>query len=220
MYAGSVKAIIFDMDGVIVDSEFYQFQAFKFALARVGFNLTEEYFISNMVGRKSHDSVSEILNKENIKESLDELIERKRKKYRELISSNLKAMPGAKKLINQLKNNGFILALASSSATIHIDIVLNGLGIKNQFDVIVSGEQVKIGKPNPDIFLITAKKLNTLPDNCLVIEDTSTGVEAAKAAGMKCIAVPNHFTKKQDFSKADLLVESLEKVNSVTIRKL
>jgi beta-phosphoglucomutase-like phosphatase (HAD superfamily) len=118
-------------------------------------------------------------------------------------------MPGLFILTDMLKKAGFRLALASSSNFDHIQIVLKKLNLEDCFEVILSGDHVEKGKPNPEIYQKTAQKLRVRPEQCLVLEDTQTGVSAAKGAKMKCIAVPNQYTKGQDFSKADVRVKSL-----------
>ena len=101
------------------------------------------------------------------------------------------------------------MAVASSSVRTDIEVILQSLGLLDEFEVIISGDQVKEGKPHPEIFLGAARLLGIEPAHCLALEDTTYGVAAAKAAGMYCIAVPNRFTANQDFDQADLVLDSL-----------
>ncbi|MBI4301384.1 MAG: HAD-IA family hydrolase, partial [Chloroflexi bacterium] len=118
-----------------------------------------------------------------------------------------------------LKAEGYCLALATSS-TSSVDLVIDGLGLRNIFDVIVSGHDVVRPKPDPEIFVLTAQKLGVSPAECLVLEDSAAGVEAAQKAGMRCIAIPSEATKGQDFSQADLIIESLAQIKLALIEGL
>ena len=140
--------------------------------------------------------------------------------YLNLLKQNLHPQKGFISLLNLLKNHKVKLAVASSSVMEHIETVLSTLKVKDYFDVIVSGQFVARGKPFPDINLEAAKKLGIKPEYCLVLDDAQSGVESAKNANMKVIAVPNKFTKEHDFSKADLILNSLEEVNWKIISSL
>ena len=205
------------MDGVIVDSEGYQFESFKELFSPYGVNLSKDNF--NWVGKTSRDNIQNVVEKNDIKEELEVLRERKGKIYAELIKDNITPMQGAVELINSLSKK-YILAIASSSVIKNVEMILNGLHIRDKFEVIVSGDQVQKGKPDPEIFLKALEKLKLQPDECLVIEDAQTGVEAAHKAGIKCITVPNQYTKNQDFSKATKIINSLTELKIENIDEL
>lgn len=142
-----------------------------------------------------------------------------------IFADNFVPMPGLIPLVNSLSENGYTLAVASSSIRPKIDIVLNKLDLIEKFRIIVSGEEIKHGKPAPDIFLRAAEKTGIEPVRSLVLEDATNGVLAAKAAGMFVIGVHNRFTYerlglKQDLSKADLEAGSLEEITPSTISGL
>ena len=212
-----IQAVIFDMDGVIVDSEPYQFLAFQDLFQEYGVKLTRENF--NGVGRTAKENIELLMKKWRIQGDLLQLSEKREEIYRRLIKNNVKPMKGAIRLINRL---GFSckLAVASSSIRKNIDFILTSLKLKGKFDAVVGGDEVKNGKPAPDIFIAAAAKLKVKPSACVVIEDAERGVAAAKAAKMFCIAVPNKYTLGHNFSEADLVVSSLEEINSETIKKL
>jgi HAD superfamily hydrolase (TIGR01509 family) len=137
---------------------------------------------------------------------------RKSQHYLNLLESSLRPMDGALELLDFLHGK-FRIALASSSYRDAIEGVLAGLEIASYFEVIVSGLDVAQVKPAPDIFLLTARVLRVDPTECLVFEDAEKGVIAAHRAGMRCIAVPNDFTRHHDFSKATRVCASLREVN-------
>jgi len=116
-------------------------------------------------------------------------------------------------LLALLKKNNFSIAVASSSVMNHIEMIISGLKIQSYFQVVVSGQFVKRGKPYPDINLEAARQLHVKPEDCLVLDDAQSGVESAKRGNMKIIAVPNKFTINQTFSSADLIVDSLDKID-------
>ena len=129
-------------------------------------------------------------------------------------------MPGAHKLIKELKEAGVKIAIASSSIPKDIERVLKQLELFDEFDVIVSGTEVARSKPAPDVFLEAARQLAMEPSSCVVLEDAEAGVKAGNAAGMKVVAVPNQFTAHNDFSLADKVIKSLEELSSSDLQRL
>src|SRR5690606_5762616 len=118
----------------------------------------------------------------------------------------MEPMPGVKNLIEKLKEKGIPLAVASSSYADVIEIILQKTGLQSYFDVVVSSQMAGASKPEPDIFLLTARKLSVPPEKCIVIEDSTNGIKAAKAAGMFCIAFAGPGSELQDQTQADLIV--------------
>ena len=206
-----IKAIIFDMDGIIIDSEPLQMESFIRTLKIYNIKLEKEEFLS-LIGFDTYNNLKNLKSKYNIQSSIENLIALKNKNYKEILTKNLKERKGLRELIKKLVADNYILALASSSAREDIDIVIQGLNLKKYFDAIVSGEDVKEKKPAPDIFILTAKRLSVRPEECLVLEDSEAGVLAAKQSGMKCIAVPTEFTLNHNFKFADSIVYNLDKV--------
>lgn len=206
-----IKAIIFDKDGLMFDSEKLQYQAFCQTLAEYGYRLTRENY-HQLVGRASSFVYPAIQNLFNIKDIIS-FRKKKRKKYRELSLRELRMYPGLLDLIQMLKKEEYKLAVASGSHFKGIKQELDQYELTKYFDFILSSEGLP-SKPAPDVFLAVATELEILPNQCLVLEDSQSGVEAAKKAGMYCLAIPNEFTQYQDFSQADLVIESLKKVIS------
>lgn len=204
------KAFIFDMDGVIIDSEPLHFESDRIVMREFGIELTDEE-LNPYVGVDNLQMWSELREKYSIDLSIDELLERQHSSKLELLETEeLETIRGIDSLILDLQEKGIAIALASSSAMEFIKLVLKKLGITDYFNVIVSGEQMKKGKPAPDIFLKAAELLKIRPGNCIVLEDSKHGVDAAKSAGMKCIGFINPNSGNQDLSNADTIVSTLE----------
>ena len=207
-----IKAIIFDMDGVIIDSEPLWKKAIINVMKNYGFDFTIE-----MCNRTKGMRVDEVIKYWKIeleadfdcnllsKEIVEEIIS--------LIRKEGKPIEGLEELLKEGKKRNMKIALASSSPSIIIDVVLEKLEILNYFDVIQSAEKEEYGKPHPAVFITTAKKLGVNPTHCLVIEDSINGVIAGKAAKMKVIAMPENEEKQLDkFLIADEIVNKLSEI--------
>lgn len=209
-----LRAVIFDMDGLMIDTEHLHHESFKTVLEQYGITPAP-----NKMGVIHISGISAEANWEHFKKqygfSADtrELTNAKNNAHLKLLKNKVEAMPGLLGLLKNLKANGFKMGIASSSIHEHIDLVVSRLGIADFFDAITSGEEVSNGKPAPDIFLKAAAKLGMDPAECTVLEDAMNGMRAGKAAGMYVIVVPNQFTQDEDFSEADLRVSSLEEVS-------
>ncbi len=212
-----MNAVIFDLDGLLADTELLHCQAYQMALAEHGIGLDPHAYAEHWV-RNGYGIVDWVVNHHL---TLDPQAVRMRKSehYLTLLASSLKPMDGALELLEVLCGR-YQMALASSSYRDAIDGVLAGLKIEHYFDTIVSGLDVAKVKPAPDIFLKAARDLALNPVDCLVLEDAEKGVIAAHRAGMRCVAVPNDFTRHHDFSKATRVCASLREVNIDLLREL
>lgn len=204
------KVVIFDMDGVVVDTEptYREINAELYKELNVNITLEEQF---TFVGNGSRIIWTKIKDKGNLTQSIEELMEMsKSRKYEYLSKFDTKIIPieGIEKLLSTLKTNGFVIAMASSSPRKNIEVILHKVKLINYFEYIVSGEDVEKGKPNPDIFLKAAEKFNAKISDCTVVEDSNNGVTGAKAAGMKCVGFRNLNSGNQDISKADIIVEA------------
>ncbi len=204
-----IKAVIFDMDGVLVDTERYHEMAYKTVAKKFGVNLTEKEIIQ-FKGVTALENIKYLFKKYKINENAKKYTLLKDKIYRSFLK-NLKALPGVIELLKKFKKKKIKLALASSGSRLNVGFILKKIKAKKIFDVVIHGEQVKKGKPNPEIFLKAAKKLKVMPKDCVVIEDAINGVKAAKNAGMFCIGVATTFSK-QKLKNADLIVDSLKEL--------
>lgn len=199
-----IKACIFDLDGVIVDTAHYHFLAWKRLANELGITLTSEHN-ERLKGVSRMQSLEIILELGGISLSHHdkEMLANKKNSwfvdYVERMAPE-EIFPGVKLLIHELKARGLKIGLASSSK--NAKTVIKLLNIQNEFETIVDGSMIKNSKPDPEIFLLAAKKLNVNPAECLVFEDAAAGVEAAKAAGMKCVGIG----ASDVLNKADLVV--------------
>ena len=197
------------MDGVIIDSEPLHFESDRMVMREFGVELTDEE-LNRYVGVANPQMWAELKDKYNINLTIDELLERQHANKLKLLKEiQLDTISGIDELILDLQKKGIAIALASSSSREFIELVLEKLGITECFQVIVSGDEVEKGKPEPDIFLKAAELLKVAPENCIVLEDAEHGVNAAKKAGMKCIGFINPNSGNQDLSKADKVVSTL-----------
>lgn len=214
-------AVIFDMDGLLVESEHLQSKSFEKVLKQHG--IIPEYNEAGTIqiaGITAKENFELIKRKHDISLSADELVGLKNEIYSQIIKEGIDPMPGAHKLVAGLKEAGIKIAVASSSIPGDIESVLKQIELFDEFDAIVSGSEVKQSKPAPDIFLEAASRLGIRPARCIVLEDAEAGITAGKKAGMRVIAVPNKFTFHNDFSKADLIIKSLELLDKDKISNL
>ncbi len=189
------KSILFDMDGVLVDSEPVIEAAAITGLLEYGVNAKPEDF-KPFVGAGEDRYIGGVANKYGV-EYKTEMKTRVYEIYLEMVPLKLKVFEGVKELLNNLKNNGHKLALASSADRVKIDANLKVADIPTEyFDAIISGEDVINKKPSPDIYLKAAKAISDKPSNCVVVEDALNGIKAAKSAGMKCIAIASSFSSE------------------------
>jgi len=210
------KAVIFDMDGVIVDTGLIHNTAEKKVLKDIGIDMTFEE-IRKYSGISANVWFKDVLKKHNKVVDVEELSKKKFKIVYELLKKEIPLISGAMKLINTLKKNNVKLALASGSPKGFVDYIVSKLNLNKKFDAIIGLGDYSNSKPNPEIFLLASKKLGVVPKDCLVVEDAYLGVIAAKNAGMKCVGFINEHSGKQDLSKADLIVDNL---NELTLNKI
>lgn len=208
-----MKAVIFDMDGVIIDSEPIHFEVDIQTMRDFGCSISKEE-LNKYVGTTNEYMYTDIKNNYKIDKSVEEIINyRSEMAKRKVIESDLMPIEGIKELLNDLKDKNIPTAIASSSPRDFIEVVVSKFELDNYFSCILSGEEVENGKPAPDIYVETAKKLGIPSEECIVIEDSKNGVLAAKKAGMKCIGFKNVNSGEQDLSKADCIVNSIVDIN-------
>ena len=213
-----IKAVIFDMDGVIVDSEPINYEVIRITFEKAGVKISKKEFIEEWIVKGTGSR--EAIKRHNIKMSFEDLQKIKKKIYLDILKRKVKLKPNAKRTIINLHKK-YKLALASQGHRYNVDIIVKKFKLRKFFQAIIGKQNVNKGKPNPEIFLKASKELKVKPEECLVIEDTEKGIIAAKRAGMVCIAVPATWTKKyNDFSKADLAVNLLGEITIDVIKNL
>jgi HAD superfamily hydrolase (TIGR01509 family) len=202
-----LQAVIFDMDGVIIDSEELWFRVGESLLSIYGIDYTEE-LRKKIMGMGSRETMELIKRTYSIEDSVGCLLEQRDRIVLKVFNENIiPLIPNAVEFIKMVSGNGYKTALASSSPQELIDLVINRLGLAGYFSAIVSGDRAERGKPYPDIYLLTAKELEVDNRGCLVLEDSPNGVKAAKNAGMKCIGITTN-ASREELREADLLVDS------------
>ena len=208
-----MKAVIFDMDGVLIDSEPLHTLADNQILIDSGITAPATYF-ERFVGWTNQSMWEEIKKDYHIAASAEELMELQMPlKIKLLQAGDYIPIPGIVDLLEQITGMNIPIAIASSSPRQFIEAVLEKLGLKNYVKLWLSGEEVERSKPAPDIFLKVAELLNVNPNDCIVIEDSSSGVSAAKKAGMRCIGFRNINSGNQDLSGADIIVNKIDDIN-------
>ncbi len=209
-----IKAIIFDMDGVIIDSEPLYYQIQKGFFKDLGFTVSKEEY-DTFIGAGMQLMWEKLHSKHNLPYTVEQLIIMNN----DLIyttfnnSDSLRATEGFNSFLTSIKEMGIKTAVASSTSKKIINVILTRLKVIHKFDVIISSEEVLQGKPEPDIFLKAANKLNLKPANCVVIEDSNNGVKASGKAGMKCIGFSNMNSGNQDLSSANIVVNSFADID-------
>ncbi len=202
------KAVIFDMDGLMVDSEPIHQQAFDQVFQKYGKQFTEEDNIKLYLGKTDMDCAVDMVTRYQLPITAEELFDQKQVITRQLLDKIL-PRPGLMDLLNDLRRVGIKMAIASSSQIATINIIVKALEVGDFFDALYSAENVKRGKPAPDVYLLTAKAISVDPNDCLVLEDSPIGVAAAVAAGMTVFAIPGKETMDGDFSQADKVLNNL-----------
>lgn len=203
-------AVIWDMDGVIADSALLHLQAWQDTFRPLGITFSSDYFW-NTFGIKN-DAIINGLHLDINRQKATRIIRSKEQRFRELAAEGIKPLPGAIDLVYSLKKRRVPMAVASSAPEENIRTILGVLKIRQFFKAVVGEEQVKHGKPAPDVFLKAAEALAVEPDRCIVIEDAVPGVQAAKSAGMKAVAVTGTAVSG-DLARADMVVDNLVELN-------
>lgn len=212
------RAVLWDMDGVIADTAALHCKSWQMAFEKRGVDFTEEDF-KHHFGQRNDTIIRSRMGNQVSDEDIEAIAWDKEVSFREDAAGKLAPFEGVIDLLGIIRDHGFLCAVASSAPLENVQLILAELGIESCFQTIVYGKEVKEGKPSPEVFLTAARKLGVSPQNCIVIEDATAGVKAAKAAGMRCIAVTNtHPTGK--LLEADKVVVSLALVGIDDLNKL
>ncbi len=206
-----MKAVIFDWDGVVIDSSAQHERAWEILAKEISKPLPDGHFLLGF-GKKNQVIIPEILGWATDPTTITSLSNRKEEIYRELVqASGIHVLPGARELLAALLEAGIPRSIGSSTPRANLDAIFAATGLDAFFDAIACGDDVTHGKPAPDIFLLAAQKLHMPPADCLVIEDAHVGLEAARRAGMATLAVATT-NPLADLQYADAAVESLASV--------
>ncbi|HKZ16464.1 MAG TPA: HAD family phosphatase [Geobacteraceae bacterium] len=220
-----MRALIFDFDGIIVDTEPIHYRAFQEVLEPLGLGYSWEEYVSGYMGYDDREAFREAFkarSKSIRNDELGRLITQKASVFLKIIEGGIKAYPGVVKLIHDTAGN-MPLALCSGALVSDITPILDQLGIRDKFDVVVTADDVAASKPDPASYILAVHRLSAAypdssikPQNCLAIEDTPAGIESAKGAGIAVLAVTNSYPAER-LKGADHIVDSMEKL---TLRDL
>ena len=202
------RALLWDMDGTLLDSSDYHWLSWREVLAAEGFELTRERFAESF-GRRNDATIRAYFGEGFPLSEVERIGAIKEAHYRDMVRSyGVDLLPGVATWLERLKADGWRQALATSASLLNIEAILGGLKIAHFFDAAVSAEDVHTGKPDPEVFLVAAARVSTPPSRCVVVEDSPAGVEAAHLAGMRVIGVQASHTSLP----ADIVVRTLEQL--------
>ena len=215
---GNNFGVIFDMDGVLVDTARFHKQSWQYLAAEKGFEMSDEFF-QRTFGMQNKEIIPMMVKRKLTPEQIDQWGQCKEQHYRQLIAGNLDLQKGVRELILELKDNNFRLAIGSSAPYENVEFMLKEAQAWEYFDQIACSQDVKHGKPAPDTFLKAARKLSLTPARCVVIEDAAQGVQAGKAAGMMVVAITS--TRRwEDLAQADVIIDCMTELTADDLIKL
>jgi HAD superfamily hydrolase (TIGR01509 family) len=202
-----VKALIFDMDGLMIDSERLYFDVERQIARRYGKEVKDE-ILWQMMGRRPIEGLTIFVRELDLPLDPAEAVKIRNDLMRERMRQDLQPMPGLFHIIDSFHGR-LKLAVSTGAPQEFLDIAVDKLGIRDKFDVFLASDDIRSGKPDPEIFLKTCEKLGVAPREAIVLEDSENGVVAGKSAGCTVIAVPSEYTHGQDFSRADFVAVDL-----------
>jgi len=223
-----LRAVIFDFDGVITDSEILHFRAFNAVLAPHGFELTKHEYYKNYLGMADKDCFKALIGEGRLRiqeAQIPALIQQKTRIFEQLARTEGRIIEGVREFLDLLGRAQVPIAICSGALRPEIELILEEAGLRTGFDIIVSAEEVRRGKPDPEGFILALQKLNDIwpdpiaPESCIVIEDSHWGLKAARAAGMRTIAVTNTYEAAQ-LKQADKIVARLDQLTMADLQKI
>lgn len=215
------KAILFDMDGVLVNNHEYHVESWAEFNKKYHKELSKEEFNDNINGRTSYSAIRYLFGEDIEQEKVIALADEKEAIYRRIYKEHMEPVSGLKGFLDRLKRDGWLLAVATSAPTINMDFTLDGLGIRHYFDNFVNSSMVKEGKPAPDIYLKAAEVLNITPGRCIVLEDSLSGIKSGQNAGMAVIALSTTHTRQElAQSKVGWIFESFEAIDTPLLNSI
>lgn len=200
------RAVLWDMDGTLIDSEQLHWISWRDTMAKEGISITHEQFLSSF-GQRNDSIIPRWLGAGATPEHIDRISQAKEELYRRLVRTNgISPLPGVRNWVHRLHERGWLQAIASAAPRPNIEVVLEALEAARYFQGVVSAEDVRRGKPDPEVYLTAASRVGVSPDSCIVVEDAVAGVEGACRAGMRSIGV----SRDGKHLPADVIVQSLD----------
>ena len=212
-------AVIFDMDGVLVDNNPVHVEAWKVYADRLGFELTEKKIRNDLYGRTNADAFRRLYRDDLTEAEYKLLSQEKEALYREMYLPTIKEVPGLQLFLDAMKSYNVQMAIATSAIPENVDFVTKQLNIASYFNVVVNETHVTKGKPDPQVYTLTAKKLGYDPANCVVIEDSMSGVLSGLAAGCKVIGLTTTHDR-DELSNTHLIIDDFKDLNFEKVSSL
>ena len=219
---GNGYAALWDVDGTLVDTAEQHFQAWAATARERGRPFNRDDF-TRTFGRRNPEILHILFGDALVGQEALDLADRKEALYRDATANGVELLPGVQALLEDLDRAGFRQAVGSSAPRANLDLILRLTGVARFFPEVIAAEDTRRGKPDPQVFLLAAGRLGIPPEHCVVLEDAVAGVQAAKAGGMKCIAVRfvgHHSEEALRTAGADLVVTTLEQASAETVRRL
>ncbi len=215
-------AVIFDMDGVLVDSNPFHIQKWSDLLRQRGIPYNAQLLPKQILGSRNDTAFRLLFGPQLRDDEIEQLSEELEGRFRMVFSRHAQPLPGLRALMDECHVAAIPMAVASSAMTKNVDFVVDALKLRPYFASIVTGDQVSCAKPDPEIYLRTAEKLRLAPANCVAFEDSFVGIESAKRAGMKCVGIASTFPAEElrRQTQADLVVKGFKELSIPRLRKL
>lgn len=208
-----MEAVLFDLDGLLADTEIISLKVYQELLEDFGISFTEETYSREYSGHREEENVQRFLDTYDLPWNFDQTLDKVYELEARILAKGVNLKKGAKNLLAFLQREGILIALATSSVESRARIILDSNGILSLFDHLVFAKDVKRSKPYPDIFLKACSDLNVLPENCIVLEDSEAGIEAAYRAGIPVICIPDLKIPAQSFlNKTEQVFQDLDAV--------
>jgi beta-phosphoglucomutase len=213
------QAVIFDLDGTLIDNNAYHIEAFKAFYNKIGKPFTLEEYKEHINGRVNREIFNYVFNTTLSPEKVEEYTNEKEGLYRELYAEHIKPITGLLDFLNELEQANMPKAVATSGIIPNINFMFDRIPIRNYFFSVIDSTQIKQGKPHPEIFLKAAISVNAVPSECVAFEDSLAGIQSAKAAGMKVIALTTTHTA-EELKDADLVIKDYTEITLTKMRQL
>jgi beta-phosphoglucomutase family hydrolase len=205
-------AVIFDLDGTLIDNNSFHLQAWQEFYKKRNRSLTEEEYKKHFNGKTNTDVLAHVFEEPLSAEDTEKYTNEKEDLYREIYAPHIQPVKGLLNLLQQIHNAGIPMAIATSGIKVNIDYMFEHIPIRHYFKEVIYSKHIKKGKPDPEIYLVTAEKLPVAPEKCVVFEDSVAGIQSAKAAGMKVVAITTTHTI-DELKIADKLINNYDEIS-------